>query len=195
MRTFTIILLSIICFQSCKYSSASTDAITAIPAIQEEADLSNDTLAMIHTVKSFLHWYKDNYSRANSFGFTYQDKQGNYHVAMGECEAYLAYLKSSSYISDTYTALWKQYFMDKAAYLEENLSPEGPPEGFEFDLVLITQEPELVLKAIDQKQFSVTENNGTKAVLQMGGEEGYDFDMEKVNGKWMIAYIATMNYD
>jgi hypothetical protein len=85
--------------------------------------------------------------------------------------------------------------MDKAAYLEENLSPEGPPEGFEFDLVLITQEPELVLNAIDEKQFSVTENNGTKAVLQMGGEDGYDFDMEKINGRWMIAYIATMNYD
>lgn len=156
---------------------------------------ANDTLALQETVKAFLMWYKTNYTQANSFGLTYQDKQGNYNVALGNCDLYLNFLKSSGYISDTYMGLWKKYFEDKAIYLKENLSSEGPPEGFEFDLVLITQEPELVLNTINDKLFAVVENSGTKAVLQMGGEEGYDFDMVKENGKWMIAYIATMNYD
>jgi hypothetical protein len=79
--------------------------------------------------------------------------------------------------------------------MEENLQKEGPPDGFEFDLVLITQEPELVLNEINNLQFMVSEKNGDKAMLQIVGELGYDFELIKENGKWMIAYIATMNYD
>lgn len=154
----------------------------------------NDTLAMTNTVKGFLKWYKDNYEKANSFGFTYQDKQGNYHVSVQQCEEFLKYLKSSGYISDVYVGLWMQYFKDKAEYLEKNLQNEGPPEGFEFDLVLITQEPELVFKEVDKMKCSVMERKGDKATLQIDGL-GYNIDLGKENGKWMIEYIATENYD
>lgn len=156
---------------------------------------SSDTIAMIETVKGFLKWYKENYKQANSFGFTYQDKQGNYHVSISQGEEYLNFLKSSAYISDKYVDAWLKYFKDKAQYLEENLQNEGPPEGFEFDLVLITQEPELVLNEINNLQFAVSENDGSKAILQIAGQFGYDFELIKENGKWMIEYIATMNYD
>lgn len=150
---------------------------------------------MQETVKDFLRWYKTHYTKANSFGFTYQDKQGNFHVSIAQGEEYLNFLKSSGYIADKYVELWLQYFKDKALYLEENPQNEGPPEGFEFDLVLITQEPELMLNEIENLQFAVSENNGEKAILQVAGNWGYDFEMTKVNGKWLIEYIATMNYD
>lgn len=156
---------------------------------------TNDTILMIQSVKGFLEWYKTNYTKSNSFGFTYQDKQGNFHVSIPQGEEYLSFLKSSGYISDKYVDIWLKYFKDKATYMEENLQNEGPPEGFEFDLVLITQEPELVLNEINNLQFMVSEKNGDKAILQIVGELGYDFELIKENGKWMIAYIATMNYD
>lgn len=156
---------------------------------------SNDTLLMIQSVKGFLHWYKNNYAKANSFGFTYQDKQGNYQVSVNQGKEYLKFLKSSGFISDKYVDIWLKYFKDKAKYLLENLQNEGPPEGFEFDLVLITQEPELVLNEIDNLQFLVSENDGNKAILQIIGEFGYDIELINENGKWMIDYIATMNYD
>lgn len=194
MKSLLLLLLTVLIL-SCKSNSESIQISSDTETITPIVEASNDTLAMIGVAKSFLHWYKENYEKANSFGFTYQDKQGNYHVAMGECEAYLGFLKSSGYLSDEYINLWMRYFKEKAEYMEENPENQGPPEGFEFDLVLITQEPELVLNTINDKLFAVVENSGTKAVLQMGGEEGYDFDMVKENGKWMIAYIATMNYD
>jgi len=156
---------------------------------------TSDTLLMIQTVKEFLHWYKINYKQANSFGFTYQDKQGNYQVSISQGEEYLKFLKSSGFISEKYVEAWYKYFKDKAQYLQENLQNEGPPEGFEFDLVLITQEPELVLNEINNLQFVVLENTGDKAILQIVGELGYDFELIKENGKWMIEYISTMNYD
>ena len=84
--------------------------------------------------------------------------------------------------------------MDKAQYLKENPQNEGPPEGFEFDLVLITQEPELVFKEIEKMTFTVTEKKGDKAILQINGL-GYNIDLVKESGKWMIEYIATENYD
>ena len=157
--------------------------------------LNNDSLKMIQTVKGFLSWYKNNYIIANSFGLTYQDKDGFYHVSLSQGKKYLSFLKSSGFISEKYTEIWFQYFKDKSAYMKENLQKEGPPDGFEFDLVLITQEPELILNEIEKLQFAVGKIDGNKALLQMAGETGYEIEMEKDNGKWMIEYIATLNYD
>ncbi len=155
---------------------------------------SNDKLEMIKTVKGFLHWYKKNYTKANSFGFTYQDRNGNFQVSTTQGLEYLKFLKSSGFISQKYVDVWLKYFMDKAQYLKENPQNEGPPEGFEFDLVLITQEPELVFKEIEKMTFTVTEKKGDKAILQINGL-GYNIDLVKESGKWMIEYIATENYD
>lgn len=157
--------------------------------------INNDSLRMIQTVTGFLHWYKANYTEANSFGFTFQDKKGNYQVSISQSKKYLEFLKSSGFISEKYVIAWLKYFKDKAQYLQENLQNEGPPEGFEFDLVLITQEPELVLNNINNLQFVIVENSRSKAILQVIGEFSYDFELIKENGKWMIEYIATNNYD
>ena len=88
-----------------------------------------------------------------------------------------------------------KYFTDKASYLKENLQNEGPPEGFEFDLILITQEPELILNAIEKLEFVVLEAKNNKAVMQISGDGKYNIDMTKKKGKWKIDYIATENYD
>jgi len=155
---------------------------------------SNDKLEMIKTVKGFLHWYKKNYTKSNSFGFTYQDRNGYFQVSTTQGLEYLKFLKSSGFISQKYVDVWLKYFMDKAQYLKENPQNEGPPEGFEFDLVLITQEPELVFKEIEKMTFTVTEKKGDKAILQIN-VLGYNIDLVKESGKWMIEYIATENYD
>ena len=41
---------------------------------------------------------------------------------------------------------------------------------------------------------TVIERKGDKAILQIDGL-GYNIDLSKENGKWMIEYIATENYD
>lgn len=155
----------------------------------------HDSTEMKKTVKSFLKWYKLNYKKSNNFGFTFQDKDGNYQVSLKECQKYLDYLLSSGFVSKVYEKEWMKYFIMKEKYLKENLQNEGPPEGFEFDLVLITQEPEIILNQIDQLVFHVTKNEEGKMVVRLEGEFGYDFEMSKENGIWKIDYIATMNYD
>ena len=104
---------------ACKPTTTSGDSSTQAETISPSVEIINDTVAMTKTVKEFLTWYKNNYTQTNSFGFTYQDKQGNYHVSVQQGEEYLKYLKSSGYISDVYVNLWMQYFKDKSDYLEK----------------------------------------------------------------------------
>ncbi|MBK8699251.1 MAG: hypothetical protein IPN29_06760 [Saprospiraceae bacterium] len=155
----------------------------------------SDSSQMVTSIKGFLTWYKKNYKKANSFGLTGVDGGGNYIVNATGCKQYLAFLKSSGYISDTYTTLWQTYFNSKEEAFTINPQNEGPPEGFDFDLVLITQEPELIWNAIPKLKFRIIEHHGNKALIEMTGEWIYEIDLSKNKGKWQIDYIATTNFD
>jgi len=192
MKVYFFILLGIIA--SCK-SNPKADPSENLAANTSVQEMENDSTKMIRAVKEFLSWYKTNYNQANQFGFTFQDPQGNYMVNLDECQKYLTFLRSSGHISEIYEKEWKKYFESKAQYLKENLQNEGPPEGFEFDLVLITQEPEIILNQIDALKYVVTSNDEGTTVVRIEGELGYDFEMNLENGIWKIDYIATMNYD
>ncbi len=174
--------------------------IVSVSATQRSVSKSGtsggkDSVLMVTTVKGFLKWYKTNYTRANDFPFTGTDKKGYYTVDHPACERYLQYLKSSSYISDTYVVEWRKFFKSKAQYFKEFPQNEGPPYGFDLDLVLITQEPELVLDAINILKFKIKERTATTAIIEVVGEFSYDFELSWVKGKWKIDYISTMNYD
>jgi hypothetical protein len=180
---------------SCGQENQSATSSTQVPV--QTAEVSNDSIALVTPIKDFLHWYKTNYKAANNFVFVAKDADGNYQVNLQECEKYMAYLESSGLISNRYRTDWFKYFESKATYLKDNPQNEGPPEGFEFDLVLISQEPEVVLNDIDNMTIAITKIEGDIAVLSVSGTPGYayDFEMGKEQGKWKIDYIATMNYD
>ncbi len=155
----------------------------------------NDTMMLQKTIKGFLTWYKVNYAKANGFKLTYADAKGNYQVDSKECEKYLQFLKSSGHISESYIVDWRKYFDSKVEYFKDNIQNEGPPEGFSMDLVLITQEPELILNAIDKLKFKTKEIDDSSAVIEVTGESMYEFELSKKDGLWKIDYISTENYD
>jgi hypothetical protein len=157
---------------------------------------SNDRLTAIKNIKGFLNWYKDHYAIINDIGLTKSDPKGYYMVDEKACGNYLEYLKSSGFISESYISDWGKYFTSKVQYFKEQPQNEGPPEGFEMDLILLTQEPEVVLNAIDKLKFKTTTIKGNTAVIEVSNAYSmYDFEMSKIDGKWMIDYIATQNYD
>ncbi len=191
----THLLFLIITLLTCALK-ADTRHMHSIYAILELDDpLSKDDRAMIKSVKGFLKWYKKNYTQANSFRMTQPDLQGNYQVRMSACEGYLAFLKQSTYISDSYLNHWRQYFKDRDKGFQETPQDEGPPEGFDYDLVLGTQEPDLIFNAVDNLKFIVAKHQNDIAVLEMMGEWRYYIDMIKENGKWMISNIRITDDD
>lgn len=163
-----------------------------IPINVSEIKAENDSVKMIKVIKGFLKFYKKNYKKANNFDFTVTDAKGNYQVNLDDCRKYLNYLKSSKFISDYYVKEWMEYFEERVNHFKENHQTEGPPEGFDYDLVLTSQEPELIYNYINELKFDVKESSKEKATIVMIGAWSYTVTMSNVNGKWKIDSLVTI---
>ena len=160
---------------------------------------NNESPTAQQVVVKFLKWYKANLSKANNFPFLKKDSAGNYIVDKTVAGSYLSFIKSSGCIAQQYIDYWKVYFDDKAIQLKGEPMQSDVPEGFDFDLVLITQEPELILNKIDRLKFKTVSLKGSTAVISMKcpGDDSidYEFEMHKTKTGWQIGYISTSNYD
>ncbi len=161
--------------------------------------LTNDTTQVKDNITAFLTWYKANYKQATSFPFLQKDKSGNPVVNDAACKAYLDYLSSSKLLSAKYREYWQQFFNDKKIELATNPIGTDVPEGFDMDLVLITQEPERVLERIDSIQYHIVSMNDSVALVGLKWpahkDMQYEFEMAKGKAGWLINYISTPNYD
>lgn len=178
--------------------SCNTKTNTDEPVAQEYSDEitveTNDTILVKKCVKEFIIWYRDNYKNVNNVRFVLQDSLGNYQVDIGAGDTYLERLRSSGYLSKSYVEVWSKYFSSRAEYFRDNPQNEGPPEGFEFDLVFITQEPELIWQQVEKMKLDISFPEPGKAIATTI-ELAYDFELSLEDGQWKIDYIATMNYD
>jgi len=147
----------------------------------------------------FLKWYKANLNKANSFPILIKDSADNFMVSKAACTGYLNFLKTSKCISQKYIEHWEIYFNDKASELRDHPLQSDVPEGFDFDFVLITQEPELVLDKISRLKFKTVSINKSVALigvtLPSDSSVQYEFEMYKSKEGWQIGYISTPNFD
>ena len=175
---------------------------TAIP-IKEKAKIAvvikNDPLPAQKVITKFLQWYKINLHKANSFPLLNKDSAGNYMVNKRAVSDYLNFLKSSKSISGKYIAHWQIYFDNKAAELNNHPMQSDMPEGFDFDFILITQEPELVLNQLSRLKFKTVSINRSVVLigvtLPSDTSVQYEFEMYKVKDDWQIGYISSPNFD
>jgi hypothetical protein len=159
----------------------------------------NDSIKIKANIIAFLRWYKVNLHKAAAFPLLAKDNKDHYMVNKKACTGYLAFLKSSKYISAKYIGYWQRYFTDKAADLKRDKIKSDVPEGFDMDFVLITQEPEIILDAIDSLKLTVVSMNKTMAaiavLLPSDSTVDYEFEMAKTKAGWQINYISTQNFD
>lgn len=153
---------------------------------------NNDSVIITNCIKGFFTWYKSNYSKANDYRLVGTDDNGYYFVDKKVCEKYLRLLKSSKFLSDNYLSAWRKYFEERTQNFKNNPQNEGPPEGFDYDLVTSTQEPDLVYDAVDRLNFKIVEIADKKAVVQMIGEWTFSIKLSKVRGKWLIDEIEII---
>ena len=115
------------------------------------------------------------------------------------CKNYLDFIKSSKYVSSKYIGYWQVFFNDKSAELKTNPTKSDIPEGFDMDLVLITQEPEIILNKIANLKFTIVSMNEKVALIgvRLPSDKSvqYEFEMYKSKAGWQIGYISTPNYD
>ena len=109
------------------------------------------------TAVQFLHWYRHQLRAADSIPLldnaTGQRPGQFYRVNFAQTEAYLALLQHGGYVSAAYLTKWRRYFRQQDEALRRHPQNEGPPPGFDFDLVTNSQEPSLYLAGASKAQL------------------------------------------
>lgn len=145
------------------------------------------------TVQNFFGWYKENYRQLYKYKMTYADTTGNYRVDIKDCTGYFNALLTSGCISQEYVRLWSDYCKSQDEKFIISPQNEGPPEGFDMDLVLHTQEPDEVTKHYESFKYTVSKIEKSSAVIfvDTGWPDWvYVFELSKIKDRWYIDYIS-----
>jgi hypothetical protein len=162
-----------------------------------------DTAKIVgETVLSFLKWYKNNYENINKIetvnntpSASNYDSTKFYSVNFESTENYLNYLKSSGYISDKYLSLWRAYFKKCDDDFKNNPVNDGPPDGFDYDWVLITQETDYAFEKIETAVITkvVIKNNEAEVRLTIDKDWAYKYELTYDRKNWLIDSIDYYN--
>lgn len=149
------------------------------------------------TIIDFLHWYKNNMTRLDSFSLVNTAFGGDttkfYSVNFEATEAYLAEFKKSGFVSDKYVQVMRGYFKKCDDYLKKHPENDGPPDGFEFDLVMWSQEYDEDLANIDKSKVIDQTIADNKATVKLGFPTGGHllYKLSKQGDKWLIDRIEN----
>lgn len=144
----------------------------------------------LQTVKDFLSWYGNNYKEANSFGLVNQGDSVFYSVNFQETEKFLAYLKSSGFVSEKYLTGFRKYFAAAQLTFDKDPVNEGPPMNFDYDIILWTQEPDLVIERGKNPTVIFSSIQDNEATIALDVYNKLQFDLSKENGVWKIDRIG-----
>jgi len=188
----TILLISLTLLIACQSKSKSENAESKSKQATQKENF--ETKESLQTVISFLKWYKANYKDVNRYELvnykeSLHDSTKYYSVNFAETDKYLEKLKSSKLLSNEYLETWKSCFIKYEQNFQENPQNDGPPEGFDYDLVILTQEPEETLSSIEKPiVINVTESS-EKATVNLNIYMKLSFKLSKIDGKWLIDKI------
>ncbi len=140
---------------------------------------------------AFLTWYKTQLPALSRILLVNQSPGKPYSVNLKNGEQYLVYLKSSHLLTNTYLNEWRTFFKERDAGFRFSPQSEGPPTGFEYDLVMLSQEVDLQmasLKSLKIDRITIAKNRATVELTLLGA---YEFRLVKQNGRWMINEILN----
>lgn len=146
-----VILLSVFISLGCNNQSQE-NSVEEIPKpesvhTQDDIEINNEDCSS--AVKEFLSWYKIHFDSLKALQLVdlIEDSVNvHYRINFNNAQKYIGELKASGLFTEEYLENLLRYFKERdGEFVKENQS-DGPPIGFEADLLLHTQEPELVLK-------------------------------------------------
>lgn len=157
---------------------------------------SDSTRTPSETILLFLNWYKEvgiktNYELVNNS--LVQDSTMPYSVNFDETERFLNDLLNTQLISLKYVNSMRKYFIECDKNFKDSPEFEGPPSGFDFDLILHSQDYDDDLLNLDKIKFKVYSKNRKEikiiAFFPFGGKLIYT--LSKYKSIWKIDAIET----
>lgn len=150
------------------------------------------------TVFDFLYWYKANMSRLAEIemvinsGNDGTDTTKLYAVNFTGTEEYLSELLKSQFISEKYVEKQRKYFKQCEIDFKNEPQYEGPPMGFDYDLIMLSQDYDLdQLNQVKSISHKGTENTN-QLILQFPYSYILEYSLSKVDGKWLIDDIQNV---
>lgn len=136
-------------------------------------------LNCVSDAKQFLLWYKDNFTEINKVENSLVRTQNveYYRVDFNKSDQFLTLLKSSGYVSDVFLKKLKEYINNSEQNLQKIKQKDGPPEGFDFNLILLTQEYASLLENISANvDIKLKEEENDTKIVIIDGRLLYTFN-------------------
>lgn len=147
------------------------------------------------TVVSFLTWYKNHIQEANRSPLVNQTEGKPYSVNLKNGERYLTYLKSSHLLTDAYLNQWRTFFRERQAGFRQSPQSEGPPTGFDYDLVMLNQDVDMQFAALKSLKMGKVVVSNDKATVGFTLLDTYEFGLVRQNGRWLINEILNQSQE
>ncbi|MPR37217.1 hypothetical protein GBK04_28745 [Cytophagaceae bacterium SJW1-29] len=168
-----------------------------MPQLDLVADsaVSTDTRQARQTVVRFLTWYKNHIQEANRIPLVNQTAGKPYSVNLKNGERYLTYLKSSHRLTDAYLNQWRVFFRERQAGFRQSPQFEGPPTGFDYDLVMLTQDVDTQLDSLKSLKMGKVTILGDQATVGFTLLDVYEFRLVRQNRRWLIDEILNQSQE
>ncbi|WP_227699139.1 hypothetical protein [Spirosoma radiotolerans] len=158
-----------------------------------ELTVVTDSVAATQTVLAFLSWYKAHIGTASQIQLVDQEPGKPYSVNLKNGERYLAYLRTSNLLTDSYLNEWRLFFRQRNEGFKANPEVEGPPTGFDYDLVLLNQDVDQQLDSLKSLKIEKVTVAGPRARVQFSLLGIYEFRLVRRNNHWLINEILNLN--
>jgi hypothetical protein len=149
-------------------------------------------------IKEFINWYGKNQTKLSQIELVNNsrgeiiDSTKFYSVNFENTEKYLTEFKKSGLFSEKYIESQRKYFKDCESDFIAEPENDGPPSGFDYDIVMKSQDFEIkeLIRDLKVKNLTVTEKTA-KLTADFGIYYKLNFTLSKENEVWKIDDIIN----
>ncbi|GAB3328260.1 hypothetical protein GCM10027299_30210 [Larkinella ripae] len=174
------------------YQADQKQQRVAYQAVARAAAPKDSALA-VRAVVTFLNWYKNRIDSVSRIALVDQKPGKVYSVNFKNGEKYLACLRSSRLLTDAYLNEWRVYFRERQQGFQLSRQREGTPTGFEYDLVLLSQEAKSELAELKTVKIDQVTLQEDRARVELDLRDSYEFRLVRKNGVWLINEILNLS--
>ena len=177
-------------------SDSKTDKTYNKIVLTNKDDTLLNRASVEKTVLGFLNWYKNNEDKLGQINLIkggLPDKSTNYSFDFVASRKYLFELKKSRYLSDTFINNLQKHFIEVDEYLKKYPRNDGPIKGFDYDIIMKSQDYMDVWSNLDNVKILNKDINNDKAYLKLefGGYYKTKYFLTKRDGLWLLDNIIN----
>ncbi|GAB3499741.1 hypothetical protein GCM10027341_23650 [Spirosoma knui] len=154
---------------------------------------ASDSAQAAQAVVTFLQWYKKNLGAVSRIDLVNQDEVRGYSVNFKNSEQYLAYLKKSNGLTERYLNDWRTYFKERDEGFRLTRQNEGPPTGFDYDLVMLNQDVDEQMDSLNRLTINDVAIAKNQATVTCTLFITYEFRLVRRDNHWLIDEILNLS--